>query len=103
MRHNGGVTDPTIAPRRTLAGVIVVWAVAAVVAVAIGILAPPDWRAAWMGVGMGLMVPIAFAVQLWSGRSQGFIQRVALSVLGSMVVMGLIGVGLGLATLFAAV
>jgi len=84
-----------------MTGVIVVWAIAAVVAVLIGILAPPDWRAAWMGVGMGLIIPIAFAVQLWPGRSQGFIRRMALSVLGALLVMGLIGVGLGLATLFA--
>lgn len=100
--HNGGVTAPETAPHRTMAGVVVVWAIAAVIAVLVGSLAPDDWRAAWMGVGMGLVIPIAFAVHLWSGRSQGFIQRVALSVLGSLMVMGCIGVGLGLATLFAA-
>lgn len=85
-----------------MAGVLGVWVVAAVIAILVGILAPDDWRAAWMGVGMGLVVPIAFAVQLWSGRSQGFIQRMALSVLGALLVMGCIGVGLGLATLFSA-
>ena len=85
-----------------MAGVVGVWVVAAVIAILVGILAPDDWRAAWMGVGMGLVVPIAFAVQLWSGRSQGFIQRMALSVLGALLVMGCIGVGLGLATLFSA-
>ncbi len=93
---------PEIAPRRSMAGVLVVWAAAAVIAVLVGILAPDDWRAAWMGVGMGLVVPIAFAVHLWSARSQGFVQRVALSVLGGLLVMGFIGVGLGLATLFSA-
>lgn len=102
MRHNGGVTAPEIAPRRSMTGVIVVWVLAAVAAVLVGILAPEDWRAAWMGVGMGIVVPVAFAVQLWSGRSQGFIQRVALSVIGGLLVMGFIGVGLGLATLFSA-
>jgi hypothetical protein len=96
------VTDPLTVPRPAMAGVIVVWSIAAVIAVVVGILAEPDWRAAWMGVGLGVVIPIAFAVQLWSGRSQGFIQRVALSVLGSMLVMGLIGVGLGLATLLSA-
>jgi hypothetical protein len=96
------VTDPLTVPRPAMAGLIVVWSIAAVIAVVVGILAEPDWRAAWMGVGLGLVIPIAFAVQLWSGRSQGFIQRVALSVLGSMLVMGLIGVGLGLATLLSA-
>jgi hypothetical protein len=101
VRHNGGVTDSLNAPRHAMVGVVIVWSISAVIAVVIGILAPPDWRAAWMGVGLGLVVSIAFAVHLWSGRSQGFIQRVALSVLGSMLVMGLIGVGLGLATLFS--
>ncbi len=101
VRHNGGVTSPLIAPRHTLIGVFVVWGIAAMLAVLVGALAEPDWRAAWMGVGMGLIVPIAFAVHLWSGRSQGFIQRMALSVIGSLFVMGLIGVGLGLATLFS--
>lgn len=96
------MTEPEIVPRRSMTGVIVVWVIAAVVAVLVGILAPEDWRAAWMGVGMGLVVPVAFAVQLWSGRSQGFIQRVALSTLGGLMVMGFIGVGLGLATLFSA-
>lgn len=96
------MTDPLTVPRPAMAGVIVVWSIAAVIAVVVGILAEPDWRAAWMGVGLGVVIPIAFAVQLWSGRSQGFIQRVALSVLGSMLVMGLIGVGLGLATLLSA-
>lgn len=83
-------------------GVVAVWIVAAVVAVLVGLIAAEDWRAAWMGVGMGIMVPVAFVVQLWSGRSLGFLQRVAMSVLGSLMVMGLIGVGLGLATLFSA-
>ena len=84
-----------------MTGVFIVWAVSAVIAILVGILAPADWRAAWMGVGMGIIVPVAFAVQLWSGRSQGFIQRMALSVLGALLVMGCIGVGLGLATLSA--
>jgi hypothetical protein len=84
-----------------MTGVFVVWVAAAVIAVLVGILAPADWRAAWMGIGMALTFPIAFAVHLWSGRSQGFIQRMALSVLGALLVMGCIGVGLGLATLFS--
>ncbi len=102
MRQNRRVTTPETSARPSMAGVVGVWVTAAVIAVLVGILAPDDWRAAWMGVGMGLVIPIAFAVQLWSGRSHGFIQRMALSVLGALLVMGCIGVGLGLATLFSA-
>jgi hypothetical protein len=102
VRHNGRVSLPEIAPRHSMVGVFVVWAVAAVVAVTIGAVAAPDWRAAWMAVGMGLVVGVAFAVQLWSGRSQGFLQRMAMSVLGALFIMGFIGIGLGLATLFSA-
>ena len=39
--------------------------------------------------------------QLVVGHAEGFVRRVAASVIGAFVVMGLIGVGLGLASLFA--
>ncbi len=92
---------PELAPRNGYGGVLAVWITAAVLALAIGIIAPPEWRAAWMAVGLGASVIISFAVHLAGGRAMGFIQRIAASILGAMVVMGLIGVGFGLATLFA--
>ncbi|SBS69865.1 hypothetical protein [uncultured Microbacterium sp.] len=95
------MTVPDLAPRRTFVGVIVAWVFAAVVALAVGLIAPPEWRAAWMAVGLGACVIVSFIVHLWFGRSQGFIERVAASILGSLLVMGLIGVGFGLATLFS--
>lgn len=92
---------PELAPRTRYGGVVAVWITAAVLALAIGVVAPPDWRAAWMAVGLGACIIIAFAVHLAGGRAHGFLQRVAASVLGAMLVMGLVGVGFGLATLFA--
>ncbi|MCT9821056.1 hypothetical protein N3K63_12280 [Microbacterium sp. W1N] len=94
------MTLPELAPRRTYTAVIATWILAAVLALAVGLLAPEDWRAAWMPVAMGVCFIAAFALNLASGRSQGFIQRIAASVLGALVVMGLIGAGLGLASLF---
>ena len=90
---------PELAPRRTFGGIVAVWIVAAVVAVVIGILATPEWRAAWLGVALGGCLILAFAVQLWSGRSQGFTERVAASIFGAVVVMGVISLGFGLAAL----
>lgn len=95
------MTAPDLAPPRTLGGIILVWVVAAVASVLIGVLAPEPWRAAWMPIGLGVCLIVAFAVQLWHGRSHGFIQRVAISVLGAMLVMGFIGIGFGLSTLFS--
>ncbi len=93
------VAVPELAPRRTLGGIIAVWVLAAVIAILIGIFSTPDARAAWLGVGLGGCLIAAFAVQLWSGRSQGFTERVAGSVLGAALVMGVISLGFGLAAL----
>ncbi|WP_344064929.1 hypothetical protein [Microbacterium pumilum] len=90
---------PELAPRRTIGGVIAVWVAAAVIGVAIGIFVAADARAAWLGVGLGVCLILAFAVQLRTGRSQGFTQRVAASILGALIVMGIISLGFGLATI----
>ena len=52
---------------------------------------------AWLTVGLGGCLVLAFAIQLWFGRSQGFTERVAASVLGALLVMGVISLGFGLA------
>ncbi|WP_127819128.1 hypothetical protein [Microbacterium sp. CPCC 204701] len=93
---------PELAPRRTFGGIVVVWVVAAVLAVVIGVFATPDWRAAWLGVGLGGCLILAFAAQLWSGRSQGFTERVAASIFGAVLVMGVISLGFGLAAVVPA-
>ncbi len=94
------MSAPELFPAARFRGVIGVWVFAVVVALAIGIFAPPESRGAWLPVGLGLCVLASFAVQLASGRSQGFIMRVSASSLGSMLVMGLIGAGFALAELF---
>lgn len=90
---------PELAPRRTIGGIVAVWVVAAVAAVAIGVFVPEDVRAVWLAIGLGGLIALAFAVQLWYGRSQQFIERVAASAIGSLVVMGVISAGFGLAAL----
>ena len=75
------------------------WVVAAVLGVSIGLFVPAEWRAAWLVVGLGGCLILAFSVQLAYGRSQGYIQRVAMSILGALVVMGVISLGFGLAAL----
>jgi len=93
------MAGPALAPRRATGGVISVWVAAAVVGLAIGLFVPAEWRAAWLVVGMGGCLILAFVVQLAYGRSQGYIQRVAISVLGALLVMGIISLGFGLASI----
>ncbi|APF35559.1 hypothetical protein CBF90_05990 [Microbacterium sp. AISO3] len=96
------MTTPDLAPPRTVAGVVAVWIAAAVAAVLVGILAPVDQRAVWMPIALGGCLILAFVVQLASGRVRGFIERVAVSVLGALFVMGFIGIGFGLSSLVGA-
>lgn len=88
---------PELAPRRTIGGIIAVWVVAALIGIVTGILVGPEWRAVWLTIGLGACIVLSFAVQLWYGRSRGFIERLAASVLGALVVMGVISLGFGLA------
>ena len=93
---------PSLAPRSGFGGIVAVWVAAAVITIVIGFVAPSDWRAAWMPVGLAGCIVLAFVVQLAFGHAEGFLRRVAASALGAMVVMGLIGLGLGLASMFSA-
>lgn len=99
MRKNGVMSEPALAPRNAFVGVIVVWATAFVATVAVGIFVAEEWRVPWMLVAFGVVVLLSFALQLWYGRTQGFIFRVAGSVVGSLMLMGLISVGFGIAAL----
>ncbi|MFS0895322.1 hypothetical protein [Microbacterium sp. 179-I 3D3 NHS] len=93
------MTEPALAPRNAFVGVVAVWAVAFVATVAVGVFVPEEWRIPWLLVAFGAVVLLSFAVQLWYGRTQGFIFRVAGSVTGALLLMGLISIGFGLAAL----
>ena len=95
------MSTPDLAPRGTFGGVIAVWIVSAVLGVVIGIFAPQEWRAAWLALALAGCLILAFAIQLAYGHSQRFIQRVAASALGALLVLGLISAGFGLAAIVA--
>lgn len=99
MSENERVVVPELAPRRTIGGIVAVWVAAAVIALIVGLLADDAWRAQWLAVGLAGCLVLSFAIQLWSGRSQGFTERVAASTLGALVVMGVISLGFGLAAI----
>lgn len=96
------MSEPALAPRNALGGVIIVWVAALVAAIAIGVFVAQEWRVPWLLVGFGGAVLLSFAVQLWYGQAKGFIFRVAVSTIGALVLLGVVSAALGLAALVPA-
>lgn len=99
VSQNGAMTDPELAPRRVFPWIAGVWGLAAAAAIAVSLLAPLEWRMAWMIVALGAVIFITFAVHLWVADARGFIDRVALSAAGALLIMGIVSAVFGLATL----
>lgn len=99
MGNNGDMSEPALAPRSPLGGVVVVWGAALIAAVGIGIFVPMQWRVQWLIVAFGGAVLLSFALQLWYGQTKGFIFRTAASVTGALLLLGVVSAGFGLAAL----
>lgn len=101
MRENAVMSRSELAPPGTFRATVAVWVIAALAAVGIGIAVPVDWRMAWMTVGLGACIVIAFVAHLVVGRPSGFIDRVATTIAGVFLIMGVVSAGFGLAALVA--
>lgn len=100
MGDNGRMAEPVLAPRSPFVGLVVTWAVAAVGAVLIGLLAPDTLLMTWYVIGFGVCVLLSFTVQLFRGETRGFILRVSAGSLGALLVMGIVSAGFGISALF---
>lgn len=96
------MSEPALAPRNAFHGVVAVWIASLVVAVTLGIVLPEESRVGWLLIAFGGIVLTSFAVQLAYGRAQGFIVRMASSVVGALLIMGLVSAAFGLAALASA-
>lgn len=103
MGDNDRMSTPELVPRRSLGGIIAVWAVALVAGIAVAVVVPEDGRATWLALTLGFCMILAFAVQLFYGRAQRFIQRVAISTLGALLILGVISAAFGLGALMTAI
>lgn len=89
------MSAPELAPRSTVGGIVAVWIAALAAGVCIAFFAPSETVWAWFGLALAGCLLLAFAVQLSYGRSVGFIQRVGASVLGALLVLGLVSIVVG--------
>ncbi|MFT4211110.1 MAG: hypothetical protein QM626_04490 [Microbacterium sp.] len=97
------MTTPELVPHRPMRPIIAVWILTAVAGLAIVLFVPAGWQATWTTIALGLALIVGFAVQLWYGIAAGFIRRTAMTVLGSMLVLGVISAVGALVTLLTAI
>lgn len=96
------MSEPALASRSAFRGMVAVWIASLVVAVALGFVLPEEDRVGWLLIAFGAIVLVSFAVQLAHGRAQGFIVRMAGSVVGALMIMGAVSGVFGLAALASA-
>lgn len=67
----------------------VIWLAAVFAAVGIGLLADPDRQLAWVPIAMLMLVLVTALLQLGSAKAEGFIHRMALSMSGAAIILGI--------------
>lgn len=95
------MSAPQLVHRPRTRGIVAVWIVALLAGIAVSIWAPDERLMLWMLLALGGAFILSFAVQLWDGEASGFIQRVALSVVGALVLLGGTSLVVGLVRLAA--
>jgi hypothetical protein len=86
----------TLSPVMRWASIVVVWALAVLAAVLVGAFSPGTEAAAWLGISFAGCTIIALVVQLATRQKDGYIDRLAMSVTGALVVLAVATVVLGL-------
>lgn len=76
-----------------------VWLIALVLGILIGSLSASTEYASWLSLALGVCVLASFGAQLATQRKDGFVNRLAATLTGSFVILGVIGAILGLTTL----
>lgn len=102
MVHNWLVTIEQPARRLTLTSVIPVWLVAILGAVLVGLIAPPMQYLSWLPLVLTADVLLTFCIQLAIVQKEGLVNRMMACLGGSVIILGLATVVLGILQLLAA-
>lgn len=93
------MSAPELAPRSSVTGIAAIWVAALLGGIAIAIFVPMEHQSEWFVLALAASLLVSFGVQLAYGRSVGFIRRVAASVLGALLALGIVSVAVGLAAI----
>lgn len=88
-RHNGYVTTEALAPTTRWMSIAIVWVLAAAAAICIGIFSRPAEYSAWIALALGGCTVAAFAIQLATQVTNGFVGRLAASLVGALFVLAM--------------
>ncbi len=92
---------PEPLPRAAVAwSVGAVWALALVLGILIALLSHPVQYASWLSLALGVCVIASFGAQLATQQKEGFVNRLATTLTGSFVILGVFGAILGATTLW---
>ncbi len=80
-----------LTPSLRWTSILPVWAAALVFAVVIGVVSEPHAYASWLALSLAGCVIGALAAQLATQEKEGFVDRLAASVVGAFVILGLAG------------
>ena len=97
--QNGGVTETTPAPGdqprlsrgARFGSVGAIWVLALVFAVVIAVVSEKEQYATWLSLALAGCVLGALVAQLATQQKEGFVDRLAASVTGAFVVLGVTG------------
>lgn len=78
--HNGGVNWQR-------GSIVIVWAVAVIFSVLIGVFALPGHQFPWIGLALAGCAFMTLCVQIGTGRVEGYVSRVTASIVGSAIVL----------------
>ena len=67
---------------------MVVWLLALAGVVVIAITADPSQSIAWIGITAAVCTIATLAIQIGTGRKEGYVDRVTASIVGTVVVLG---------------
>jgi hypothetical protein len=71
-----------------LASILPIWALVLLAAVIIGLTTPGRDYFIWLPIVLAASMIVTFAMQLGVRRSEGFVSRLTLSAVGSLVILG---------------
>jgi hypothetical protein len=80
-----------LTPSLRWTSILVVWGAAVVFAVVIGVVSEAHAYASWLALALGGCVVGAMIAQLATQEKEGFVDRLAASVVGAFVILGIAG------------
>lgn len=93
-----GPVQPPLPRWATLTSIGAVWAVSLLLGILIATVARSAEYASWLSLALGVSVLLGFVAQLATQQKDGFIDRLAVTFVGSFIILGLFGGVLALAS-----